>query len=95
MNPIKGLAAYCLLAAACFLSGCSSTSTQPIVDVAGQPVAGSVATLEPLVLGGVKQWILIRGRSASSPLVLKLHGGPGQAEMATVQQIAGARLSGR
>ncbi|WP_158590517.1 alpha/beta fold hydrolase [Noviherbaspirillum cavernae] len=81
----RSFAACCLLAFVCLLSGCASTSTKPIVDIDGKHVAGSVATLEQVTLGGVKQWILIRGRNASSPLVLKLHGGPGQAEMATVQ----------
>jgi pimeloyl-ACP methyl ester carboxylesterase len=79
----RAFVACCLLALVGVSSGCSSTSTPPIVDASGQAVAGSVATLEPVTLGGVEQWILIRGRSASSPLVLKLHGGPGQAEMAT------------
>jgi pimeloyl-ACP methyl ester carboxylesterase len=62
----------------------TSTRTRPITDAQGRAVAGSVATLEPVVLGGARQWVLIRGRSADSPLLLKLHGGPGQAEMATV-----------
>ena len=61
-----------------------STRTKPILDEQGRPVTGSIATLEPLTLGGVRQWLLVRGRSADSPLLLKLHGGPGQAEMATV-----------
>ena len=75
----------CLLALVWLSSSCTSTSTQPIADLDDEPVVGSVANLEPVTLGGVEQWILIRGRSASSPLMLKLHGGPGQAEMATVR----------
>jgi proline iminopeptidase len=62
-----------------------STRTRPICDSDGRTVEGSVATLEPLTLGGVRQWLLVRGRSAESPILLKLHGGPGQAEMATVR----------
>jgi proline iminopeptidase len=62
----------------------ASTRTKPILDARGRAVEGSIATLEPVTLGGVRQWMLVRGRSADSPLLLKLHGGPGQAEMATV-----------
>src|SRR5262245_56128527 len=80
-------ATCCLLAFVCLANGCSSasTSTRPVIDIEGKPIAGSVAILEPVTIGGVQQWILIRGRSASAPLLLKIHGGPGQAEMATVQ----------
>lgn len=68
----------------CALLGCTSYRTRAIVDASGEPVAGSVASLERITLGGVPQWILVRGRSADSPILLKLHGGPGQAEMAAV-----------
>jgi proline iminopeptidase len=61
-----------------------SARTRPIRDSHGQTVPGSVARLEPLTLGGVRQWLLVRGLRAESPILLKLHGGPGQAEMATV-----------
>jgi pimeloyl-ACP methyl ester carboxylesterase len=61
-----------------------STRTKPILDEQGRTVEGSIATLEPITLGGARQWVLVRGRSADGPLLLKLHGGPGQAEMATV-----------
>ncbi len=62
----------------------SSTRTRPIRDSQGRTVPGSVARLEPLTLGGVRQWLLVRGQCAESPILLKLHGGPGQAEMTTV-----------
>jgi pimeloyl-ACP methyl ester carboxylesterase len=73
-----------LLVVACQIS-CTSKTTQPILDEKGQGITGSVATLEQINLGGVSQWILIRGNSVEKPLLLKLHGGPGQAEMATVR----------
>lgn len=77
------LAVAGLAAALALMQGCTSTRTRPIVDDAGRPVPGSIALLEKIVLGGVDQWILIRGADRTKPLLLKLHGGPGQAEMAT------------
>ena len=73
-----------LTVAAC-AGGCTSHSTMPIRDAHGHAIVGSVASLEQIKLGGVPQWILIRGNSTEKPLLLKLHGGPGQAEMATVR----------
>lgn len=45
-------------------------------------VAGGVATLERVTLNGVPQWISVRGRSATLPVLLYLSGGPCGSEMA-------------
>jgi pimeloyl-ACP methyl ester carboxylesterase len=41
----------------------------------------SVASLERVRIGGVDQYILIRGNDASLPVLLFLHGGPGMPAM--------------
>jgi pimeloyl-ACP methyl ester carboxylesterase len=60
-------------------------STPPITDAQGRPVPGSIASLEKVKLGGVDQWLLIRGHDASKPVILFVHGGPGTAEMAVLR----------
>jgi proline iminopeptidase len=56
-------------------------TTAPIVNDDGTPVAGSVAELATVRLGGHDQTVLIRGRSADSPVLLYLAGGPGQSDI--------------
>ncbi len=55
--------------------------TPPINDAQGIQVPGSITSLEPVELGGITQWLLIRGRQRSLPLLLWLHGGPGGAQI--------------
>jgi pimeloyl-ACP methyl ester carboxylesterase len=53
-------------------------ATPPITDANGNPVPGSIATLEKININGTEQWITIRGHDTSKPILLNLGmGGPG------------------
>ncbi len=56
-------------------------STPPILGPDGAALPGSVASLEPVMLGGQEQWILVRGQSVDNPVLLYLAGGPGQSDL--------------
>jgi pimeloyl-ACP methyl ester carboxylesterase len=76
-----------LLAATATLGCLAQTPAIPGPD--GQPLPGSVASLESLELGGTDQWVLIRGADTTNPVLLRLHGGPGAAEMPLVRRYNG------
>ena len=43
----------------------------------GEPLAGSIAESTYLRLGGVEQWVMMRGERLTNPPLIILHGGPG------------------
>jgi len=45
-----------------------------------------INTLEKVKLGGMDQWISIRGKNPNAPVLLFLHGGPGSANLAKLRQ---------
>lgn len=53
-------------------------ATPPITDSNGQPIPGSIATLEKININGTEEWITIRGHDVKKPILLNLGmGGPG------------------
>jgi pimeloyl-ACP methyl ester carboxylesterase len=46
----------------------------------GEIVPGSIAEIGYQRLGGVDQWVMIRGESRANPPLIQLHGGPGFSE---------------
>jgi pimeloyl-ACP methyl ester carboxylesterase len=63
--------------------------TPPITGDDGKPLPGSIATLEQVTLNGSKQWISIRGKDATKPVLLFLAGGPGGSDLASARLTQG------
>lgn len=54
--------------------------TRPFRESKGEIVPGSIAEITYLRLGGLDQWVMIRGESLTNPPLILLHGGPGLSE---------------
>jgi pimeloyl-ACP methyl ester carboxylesterase len=67
----------------------ASGRTPAIKDDNGNPIPESITALESVTLGGMQQWILIRGNDISNPLLLWVHGGPGAAQMPIARHFNG------
>lgn len=61
-------------------------STPQFRDHSGNLAAKSIASLEAVELGGFDQWILIRGRNKELPVILFLHGGPGNPQIVAARR---------
>ncbi len=76
----RTLIIFALCALAAFLYHGRYGSTPVFRDASGSAVQGSVAEMDRLILGGVEQSVVIRGRDAKAPILIWLHGGPGNDE---------------
>ncbi len=64
--------------------------TPPIRAENGNVLEGSIASLERVELNGSTQWISIRGKDTTKPVLLFLAGGPGGSQLAAVRDQLGA-----
>lgn len=67
---------FATVAGSLWLAGCSAASS------ARRPAAAAHAIDETafVPLGGIEQWISIRGRRSDNPVILVVHGGPGESQ---------------
>jgi pimeloyl-ACP methyl ester carboxylesterase len=59
-----------------------ATKTPLFLGPDGEVVPGSIAEAGYVRLGGVEQWVLIRGENLANPVLVVLHGGPGFSDTA-------------
>jgi pimeloyl-ACP methyl ester carboxylesterase len=76
---LLNLLALALAGAALWFRPAFTWPINPIDAVGGG--GRSIASLEPVTLGGMEQWLLIRGDDRTRPIVLFLHGDPGRPEI--------------
>ncbi|MGB7981338.1 MAG: alpha/beta hydrolase [Candidatus Nanopelagicales bacterium] len=74
-RTVLGLATLAVMAL--FLGLVRPASTAPIVGTDAEPIAGSIAELVEVPIGGHDQAIMLRGVSREAPVLLYLEGGPG------------------
>lgn len=75
---LAGVGVLVLVAAAAVVASQALSGTPPVTGPDGQPVPGSIASVEKVQLNGSEQWILVRGHDQSNPVLLNLGmGGPG------------------
>ena len=56
--------------------------TPPFRTAGGDVLPGSIAEVGAWRIGGIDQWVMIRGRNLDNPVIVLLHGGPGSSETA-------------
>jgi proline iminopeptidase len=64
-------------------------STPAIVDEQGEPIAGSIAELDTIEVGGHEQALLLRGHDRDAPVLLHLEGGPGGTGLGAMRLFGG------
>lgn len=77
---ILGVILAILLLLTVFLWIISPGKADPVTGINGETLPMSISTIEKVTLGGVEQYLIIRGADSTKPVMLYLHGGPGSPE---------------
>lgn len=75
ISLITIIAITAIIAVVLFLT--KNTHTKPFTDNKGNIIKESIAEQLFLSLGGINQWVLLRGQNVHNPILIFLHGGPG------------------
>jgi pimeloyl-ACP methyl ester carboxylesterase len=65
-------------------------STPPFLDGRRHELPHSIATIETWPINGIAESVIIRGRDVSNPVLVWIHGGPGQSETPIVRHFNAA-----
>jgi pimeloyl-ACP methyl ester carboxylesterase len=60
--------------------------TDPITNIKGEKNPGSISEINTIELGGLKQYLIIRGADSTKPVMLFVHGGPGGPEIGMMKE---------
>ncbi|NER11751.1 Pimeloyl-ACP methyl ester carboxylesterase [Muriicola jejuensis] len=70
----------------------SSEDPEPIVDNNGNDLPNSIAIIKDTIINGASQRLTIRGNDTSNPVLLRIHGGPGEFHMPQFYKFTGNDL---
>jgi pimeloyl-ACP methyl ester carboxylesterase len=87
VRAISSVAAAILLLASAAAASAQADRAQVAEALAIRSPAG-IDEAQFISINGVDQWITIRGQDRSKPVVLVLHGGPGQAQSHLIQRMS-------
>ncbi|MCB0490089.1 MAG: alpha/beta hydrolase [Cyclobacteriaceae bacterium] len=89
---ISGFVVALILLALFIIRINSSEKPEPIVDAEGKGLPNSVALIKDTTINGASQRLTIRGHDKSNPVLLRIHGGPGEFHMPQFNKFSGNDL---
>lgn len=74
------LALISIITFSCATRSTINGETYPVVDANGNKLPSSIYEITNVEIGGIEQYLIIRGADKSKPVMLFVHGGPGSPE---------------